>query len=289
MQLIATTRLNTERRAAGISRMPSAFHTTVDACITCAAARSITKHLIKNKQLWWKWQLLLRETFTMCMIPLLVKFRTNWWLYIECSSKINAIAIRVANIGSNNQQEGTSQTHQGSDFDSSNNYSRSYGMIPLGHSSAGHNWVASPYISTPYHEQSQRITSKTGLDPGHGVRGSPYIGRGGSRYRGYTVLSPSSGYSGRRGQGLRVGGIGCGFYPKSMVDDPWKSLNPVKWGEVSKSKVSSKERTPESFQESHSMKKPRVAEEFDSSCCKLSLAEYLADDFDESVDDDSVV
>ncbi|GAB2228095.1 hypothetical protein Droror1_Dr00009925 [Drosera rotundifolia] len=187
------------------------------------------------------------------------------------------------------QQAETRKLEEDNDFDSSNNYSRSYGMIPLGHSSAGYDWVGSPYISTPYHEQSQRFTCKTGLDPGHGVKGSPYIERGGSRHRGDTVLSPSSGYTGRRGKGLSVGGIGCGFYLKSMVDDPWKSLNPVKWGEVSKSKVLSKKRTPESFLESHSMKKPRVAEEFDSSCSKLSLAEYLSDAFDESVDDDSDV
>ncbi|GAB2293501.1 hypothetical protein Dimus_027706 [Dionaea muscipula] len=168
-----------------------------------------------------------------------------------------------ANIDNNNLQQWHSQTLPGFDAASgSSYYSGNSPMVSHGPSS-GYNWRGSPRFSTPYQHR----------DYGGAGRGQ---GSG-------TFKSPNSGRSGGRGTGS------YGFYLKSMVEDPWKYLDPIKWTEVNRSKVPAKHRTPQSFNESNSIKRPKVSKGFDNSSSKKSLADYLAEAFNEAVEDTAAV
>ncbi|GAB2228075.1 hypothetical protein Droror1_Dr00009905 [Drosera rotundifolia] len=182
--------------------------------------------------------------------------------------------------------------------------------VTMNEASPGYNWRGSP--NTPYQGRGQHFTNSPGHGPGgrgsphfsgggygqwsgtHGGsssgynggrgRGSPHFGGGNGRWSG-TSGSPGSGRGGGRGRGSHVGGSDGGFYQKSMVEDPWQSLKPVKWREQNNSKMPARFRNPQPVQESHSVKKPRVSEAFDNSGSKKSLADYLAEAFDEAVEE----
>ncbi|KAL5559961.1 hypothetical protein UlMin_036172 [Ulmus minor] len=118
---------------------------------------------------------------------------------------------------------------------------------------------------------------------GHGGSPSPRSGRGWNR--GYTSnMSPGSGRGGGRGQGF--GGRSSPmdrasrperFYNDSMIEDPWKSLQPVIWRGVD----SSKSWTPRSI----GTKNASVSDASNKSSSQPSLAEYLAASFNEATND----
>ncbi|XP_076921555.1 protein SICKLE-like [Bidens hawaiensis] len=114
--------------------------------------------------------------------------------------------------------------------------------------------------------------------PSHG----PNQGRG-HWFRNNMSSGPSSG----RGMGRGRGGGGAHnhvsakdrpdrFFNKSMVEDPWKFLEPVIW------KSHSKQGLPQSL----TAKKPRVSESPKQSSSQASLAEILAASFNEAANDE---
>ncbi|XP_021743742.1 uncharacterized protein LOC110709801 [Chenopodium quinoa] len=131
--------------------------------------------------------------------------------------------------------------------------------------------------------------------PGRGGGPSPNVGRGRGRWDGIR-MSPSPGYSGGRGRGRSYdNGQARSFYNKSMVEDPWASLTPVIWQGEKENDVKSFtnnrgyfQKTP-TFQKPPSAKKPRVSNPFDASNSKKSgsLADYLAESFNEDVEEES--
>ncbi|KNA11123.1 hypothetical protein SOVF_138140 [Spinacia oleracea] len=126
------------------------------------------------------------------------------------------------------------------------------------------------------------------------------LGRGG----GPTIVgkgrNPSSGCSGGRGRRGRRGSYDYGqarsFYNKSMVENPWESLTPVIWHGEKENDVKSFaknryfQKTP-AFQKTPSAKRARVSNPYDPSNSKKngSLAEYLAESFDEAVEDAATI
>lgn len=118
--------------------------------------------------------------------------------------------------------------------------------------------------------------------PGFRPRGSPGSGRGGSPY--------SNNTSGRGRGGRGRGGHDFvtaeerpdRFYNKSMVEDPWKFLEPVIWGGGTSSKLW----LPKSL----AKKKARVTEGSPKQITSRgSLAEFLVASFEEAVEEGSSV
>ncbi|EEF48635.1 conserved hypothetical protein [Ricinus communis] len=113
---------------------------------------------------------------------------------------------------------------------------------------------------------------------------STYSGRGQGQWHG-SSRGQISGQSGRRGFHSRGPAPGEAFgpesfYEKSMVEDPWKQLEPVVWKMLGVP-GSSNSWLPKSI----SRKKPRPSESSNNSNSKQSLAEYLAASFNEAVKD----
>ncbi|KAL2893079.1 Protein SICKLE [Bienertia sinuspersici] len=127
-----------------------------------------------------------------------------------------------------------------------------------------------------------------GPGPGCGGGPSPNVGRGRGQWDG-SRTSPSPRYSGGGGRG-RGGGYGDGqarsFYNKSMVEDPWESLTPVIWEGQKENDMRSFTNNRGIFQKTPA-KKPRVSNPVDSFNSKKggSLADFLAESFDEAADD----
>ena len=129
--------------------------------------------------------------------------------------------------------------------------------------------------------------------PGSGCRGSPNPswGRGGGRWHGSSSPSPGSGRRGGRGPGSGGRSITVDrplgaerFYNDSMIEDPWKILEPIIWREVEvplSGPDSSKPWTPRSL----GTKKAKVSDDSNKSGSQPSLAEYLAASFNEAVGD----
>lgn len=141
--------------------------------------------------------------------------------------------------------------------------------------------------------------SNNSPNPGQGRGGGPgpIVGRGRGQWDG-NMMSPSSGYSGGSGRGRGRGrgydyGHSRSFYNKSMVEDPWESLMPVIWQGEKENDVKSFsnsrryfQKTP-TFQKTPSAKKARVTSPLNTSNSNKSgsLAEFLAESFDEAVED----
>ncbi|GMN40157.1 hypothetical protein TIFTF001_009387 [Ficus carica] len=129
-------------------------------------------------------------------------------------------------------------------------------------------------------------------NPALGCGGSPGPGRGGGRWHG-SRGSPGSGRRGGRGPGSgghhftmdRPQGPER-FYDKSMIEDPWKFLEPVVMDasfSSSNTPDSSKSWIPRYI----GAKKAKVSDATNKSSSQPSLAEYLASSFDEAVNDES--
>ncbi|CAK9163628.1 unnamed protein product [Ilex paraguariensis] len=127
------------------------------------------------------------------------------------------------------------------------------------------------------------VNRSPGPSPGRGGSSGPSSGRGRGRW---------SGHSGYYGSAHRGGGRSGShdhvsaevrpdvYYNKSMVEDPWKFLEPVIWKSLN-TPNSSKSWLPKSI----SMKKARVSEAPKVSSSQPSLAEYLAASFNDAVND----
>ncbi|KAJ4832858.1 hypothetical protein Tsubulata_001947 [Turnera subulata] len=156
------------------------------------------------------------------------------------------------------------------------------GVLPSHHGSASLRGVSSPYPmqqgSPSYNLQRGRGTWH-GNSPGRGGNRNPGFARGGGRGRGF---SP------RNSTPTEMLGPEC-FYDKSMIEDPWKNLEPVLWKRLDaplnnlNSPGSSNSWLPKSI----STKKPRISESAPVSNSKQSLAEYLAASFNEASNDTS--
>ncbi|KAF5816782.1 putative protein SICKLE [Helianthus annuus] len=161
------------------------------------------------------------------------------------------------------------------------------------------------FTSSPSHGSGQgsypspRFTNHPGHGPGRGYHSpgpnfmnSPNHGSG---QGGYPSSGPNQGRGHWSGRGMgRGSGQGRGrgrggnhndisaedrpdrFFNKSMVEDPWKFLEPVIW------KSHKKQWLPQSL----GAKKPRVLESPKQSSSQPSLAEILAASFNEATDDE---
>ena len=119
---------------------------------------------------------------------------------------------------------------------------------------------------------------------------SPTPGRGRGRGRWNNSRSPGSGWSGRQGLGSRGHHSNqdspSGFYKKSMVENPWKFLQPVVWNTIDA--PSGTISTPETSKsrQSKSLSTQREGPSNSSkSNSQPSLAEYLAAAFNEATND----
>ncbi|KAK3027036.1 hypothetical protein RJ639_041191 [Escallonia herrerae] len=121
--------------------------------------------------------------------------------------------------------------------------------------------------------------------PGSGRGGSPHpnSGRGRGQWLGNNV-SPVSGRSGGRGRGSHYNVSAelrpDRYYNKSMMEDPWKFLEPVIWKPVENLNIpdSPKSWLPKSI----STKRERISGSPGKSSSKPSLAEFLAASFNEA-------
>ncbi|GAB4842283.1 hypothetical protein Ancab_012253 [Ancistrocladus abbreviatus] len=154
--------------------------------------------------------------------------------------------------------------------------------------SPGLGWVSGPSFGSPARGRGQWSTNSSSPGSGRGGSSSPHSGRGRGRWAGGVASPPSRSGLGR-GTGSRGDGPARGFYDKSMLEDPWKSLEPVIWRGVNKKWKMSESRTLETRHSPHNMKKTKVSEAFDLSNSKQSLADYLAAAFDEAVEDAAAV
>ncbi|KAK1418733.1 hypothetical protein QVD17_27879 [Tagetes erecta] len=130
--------------------------------------------------------------------------------------------------------------------------------------------------------------------PNHGPGQGGYPSSGPNQGRGYGLgfrnnMTPGPSFVSGRGRGSgQGGGRGRGhnhvtaeerpdrFFNKSMVEDPWKFLEPVIWKSLKKQWL------PHSV----NAKKPRVSESPRQSNSQPSLAEILAASFNETTDDE---
>lgn len=123
----------------------------------------------------------------------------------------------------------------------------------------------------------------------HGGSPSPGSGRGGGRWYG-SSMSPGLGQSSGRGRGSHAHpSTPERFYNESMLDDPWKLLEPVIWR--SASALVNSLNTPASpkswIAKSPITKRPKISEFSNKSSSQPSLAEILAASFNEPVNDAS--
>ncbi|GFY96074.1 hypothetical protein Acr_11g0003800 [Actinidia rufa] len=100
------------------------------------------------------------------------------------------------------------------------------------------------------------------------------------------------------GRGGRGGGLGSHdsvsaelrpdlYYNKSMIEDPWKFLEPVIWsGNISVKSWNTPSTLESPFPNSTGVKKARISESTSASSSQPSLAEYLAAAFNEAVNDE---
>ncbi|GMH14254.1 hypothetical protein Nepgr_016095 [Nepenthes gracilis] len=147
----------------------------------------------------------------------------------------------------------------------------------------GLQWAGSPSFSSPGQGRAQRFADSSSPSSGHGGSSSTHYGRGRGKWA-HRGVSPGSG----RGDGSGIssrGDLPCGFYLKSMVEDPWKSLKPVIWKTDNGRRKTPEFKTPRSLPMSPGPKKPRVSSDFNASDSKQSLADYLAAAFDEAVEE----
>ncbi|KAK9068274.1 hypothetical protein SSX86_012385 [Deinandra increscens subsp. villosa] len=151
------------------------------------------------------------------------------------------------------------------------------------------------FRNSPNHGSGQGGYPSSGPGPGPHFTNSPGHGSG----RGYPSPGPNFRNSPNRGSGLNQGrGYGSGFgggrgrgggrhhvtaedrpdrfFNKSMVEDPWKFLEPVVWKSLKKQWI------PHSL----NVKKPRVSESPRPSSSQPSLAEILAASFNEAAKDE---
>lgn len=165
-------------------------------------------------------------------------------------------------------------------------------------------YAGSPNFSSPPQGRGNWPHNSPGTGPGRGggLSPGPGPGRGGrgrGQWDGSRMTSPSSSYSGGRGRGrgyVYGQGQARSFYNKSMVEDPWESLTPVIWQGEKENDVKSFgnnryfQKTP-GFQKTPIAKKARVSNPFDASNSKKgsSLAEYLAESFDEAVEEAATI
>ncbi|KAM7518497.1 hypothetical protein LguiB_017459 [Lonicera macranthoides] len=138
----------------------------------------------------------------------------------------------------------------------------------------------------PQQGRGNRFNS-SGYGLGRGGNAGP--SSGGTRWLGNN-LSPGSGRGGGRGRGSHTNVSAEQrpdlYYNKSMVEDPWKFLEPIVWRRENIPSLNTplrKSWLPESV----SVKKVRVEETKTDSSSKQSLAEYLATSFNEAVNDES--
>ncbi|XP_022148514.1 M-phase-specific PLK1-interacting protein [Momordica charantia] len=122
--------------------------------------------------------------------------------------------------------------------------------------------------------------------PSSGYEGSPSPGRGSHGFCGN--MTPTSRFGSGRGSSYHGRHFSSNkslrpehfpFYNESMLDDPWKDLQPGIW------RTTARANSSESWISRSRMKKARVSEPFSSSSSQPSLAEYLAASFNEAVDD----
>ncbi|XP_062163892.1 protein SICKLE isoform X3 [Alnus glutinosa] len=135
----------------------------------------------------------------------------------------------------------------------------------------------SQYLNTGQ-GRGQWVSQSPSPGSGPGLSPSPRPGRGGGRWYD-SSMSPGSG----RGRGYYTPQGPERFYNASMLEDPWKFLEPVLWKCVvsSNTPYSSKSWTGKS----QSTKKARVSEASNKSSSQPSLAEYLAASFNEALND----
>lgn len=128
-----------------------------------------------------------------------------------------------------------------------------------------------PFSQSTNNRQSkgQYIGNSSAYGSGHGGNPSPSSERGGHRWnRNSTSASPGCG----RGEGKGPDS----YFLKSMLEDPWKNMDPV----IRKVDVSSDNMIAGSSKswgnKSFGIKKPRVSESSDKSSSKQRLAEVIA-------------
>lgn len=138
-----------------------------------------------------------------------------------------------------------------------------------------------------YTNQAQDRVNYHNPSPSPGYQGSSSPRGGGRGHRGNMTPSP------RFGSGRGAGSHGRRFssdesprleqfYNASMLEDPWKVLQPGIWKTVAP--LSSSANPSESWISKFGTKKARVSEPTSRSSSQPSLAEYLAASFNEAVD-----
>ncbi|XP_076901240.1 protein SICKLE-like [Bidens hawaiensis] len=168
------------------------------------------------------------------------------------------------------------QTHFTSGASGQTGYSPGRGS---GLDGSGQGGYPSPHFTNnPGHGSGRGYPS-----PGPNFRNNFSHGSGPNQGRGYgnnMTSGPSSG-RGRGGRGRGHNHVSAEdrpdrFFNKSMVEDPWKFLEPVVWKSLKKQWL------PHSV----NAKKPRVSESPKPSSSQPSLAEILAASFNEAADDE---
>ncbi|XP_057503707.1 protein SICKLE [Actinidia eriantha] len=170
-----------------------------------------------------------------------------------------------------------------------------------------------PHRGTPrgpssYYNPSNSSGVGNFSSPGFGSSASSNSGQG----RGSWIPSSGSGFGGSpssnfgrgrgrwsgSGRGGRGGGLGSHdsvsaelrpdlYYNKSMVEDPWKFLEPVIWsGHISVKSWNTPNTLESPSPNSTGVKKARISESTSASSSQPSLAEYLAAAFNEAVNDE---